>query len=76
MHETDLKFIESSIKLYEVQLKGLYAQGIRIAEREGYKTSDGLEAIQQYLMKKHHWLPSQVRSMSIDDLAFAMSEED
>lgn len=49
--------------------------GDHIAKREGYKEVDGLEAVHLYLVKKHHWLPSQVRAMSFDDLQFVLTEE-
>ncbi|KJY81309.1 hypothetical protein TW74_02755 [Vibrio nigripulchritudo] len=49
--------------------------GDYIAEREGYKENDGLEAIHFYVVNKFHWLPSVVQSMSHDDLRFVLSEE-
>lgn len=49
--------------------------GDHIAEREGYRAYDGLEAIYFYLVQKHNWLPRDVRSMSLEDLRFVLSEE-
>jgi hypothetical protein len=46
-----------------------------LAEREGYREVDGMDAIFFYLVQKHNWLPRDVRSMSIDDLRFVLSEE-
>jgi len=46
-----------------------------IAEREGYKQLDGLEAIYFYLVYKFHWMPKDVRAMSYDDIRFVLSEE-
>jgi hypothetical protein len=46
-----------------------------LAKREGYQKMDGMEAIFYYLMQKHHWLPRDVRSMSTEDLCFALAEE-
>lgn len=46
-----------------------------IAEREGYKDMDGINAIHFYLIHKFGWLPRDVRSMSYDDLQFVLSEE-
>lgn len=46
-----------------------------LAKKEGYGELDGLEAIQFHLMEKHHWLPSQIKSMSHEDLRFAMTKE-
>jgi hypothetical protein len=49
--------------------------GDRIAEDNHYDDLDGIEAVQYFLMEKHHWTPAQVKSMSWDDLRFAMSQE-
>jgi hypothetical protein len=49
--------------------------GDALATREGYKTVDGLNAVHLYLMNKHHWLPRDVRSMSPEDMRFALAEE-
>ncbi len=46
-----------------------------MAKREGYQKMDGMDAIFYYLVQKHHWLPRNVRSMSIDDLCFVLGEE-
>ncbi len=46
-----------------------------LAEREGYKELDGMEAINFYLVQKYHWMPKDVRSMNFDDLRFVLSEE-
>ena len=53
----------------------LYVYGDVIADREEYKELTGFEAIQFYLMTKYGWLPSQVKSMSLEDLRFCMAEE-
>lgn len=49
--------------------------GHTLAEREGYKDIDGMEAIYLYLIHKHHWLPRDVRSMSQEDLQLALHVE-
>jgi hypothetical protein len=49
--------------------------GDHLAEREGYKEHKGREALHYYLVQKHHWLPSQARSLSWDDLQFLFDEE-
>ena len=49
--------------------------GDEIAEREGYKELSGIEAVQFYIVHKFHWLPSQVKAMSSDDLRFVLAEE-
>ena len=49
--------------------------GDKLAESQSYKEVNGIEAVQYYLIQKHNWLPSQVQSMSSEDLRFALSEE-
>ena len=46
-----------------------------LAKREGYKELDGMKAIYFYLVQKYHWMPKDVRSMSVDDIRFVLSEE-
>ena len=60
----------------EADLKyALSRRGTQLAEQEGYKDLDGLDAIRYYLMQKHNWLPAQVKALNFDDLYFAMSQE-
>lgn len=54
---------------------GLAVFGDRIAEREGYKTLDGLDAVRFYLVHKFSWPPAQVRGMSYEDIRFVLEEE-
>ncbi|CAH1522355.1 conserved hypothetical protein [Vibrio owensii] len=49
--------------------------GDHIAEREGYKSVEGIEAIHFYLIHKFNWQPSAVKGMSFEDLRFILSEE-
>ena len=49
--------------------------GDELAEREGYKGLDGMEAIHFFLIHKFGWLPKDVRSMSNEDLRFVLSQE-
>lgn len=49
--------------------------GDTLAEREGYRTYDGIEAVHYYLIQKHGWLPRDVRTMSYEDMRFALGEE-
>ena len=49
--------------------------GEELAKREGYKGLDGLEAIHFFLIRKFHWLPRDVRSMSKEDLRLVLSQE-
>ncbi len=49
--------------------------GDHLAEREGYKALDGIEAVYFYLVNKFNWMPSQVRAMNYEDIRFALTEE-
>lgn len=59
---------------YYLDLFGNY-----IAEREGYNDKSlktgGIETVYFYLIHKFNWLPRDVRSMSIEDVLFVLSEE-
>ena len=46
-----------------------------LASREGYMKHHGLDALHYYLVQKHHWLPSQARSLNWVDLQFLFAEE-
>lgn len=49
--------------------------GHTLAEQQGYKDIDGMDAIHLYLVNKHHWLPRDVRSMTPEDLRLALHQE-
>lgn len=49
--------------------------GNTLASDNKYSEHKGIDAIRYFLMQKHNWLPNAVRSMSLDDLNFAISEE-
>lgn len=52
----------------------VFGDGLR--KKQGWKNDlSGIDAVHYYLMQKHHWTPAQVRSMSYDDLRFALTEE-
>lgn len=54
---------------------GLEVFGFHLAEKNGWKDIDGMEAVHYYLIKKYHWLPRDVRSMSPEDIRLALHEE-
>ncbi|WP_289141176.1 hypothetical protein [uncultured Pseudomonas sp.] len=54
---------------------GLAVYGDHIAKREKYKTVEGMDAVRFYLVQKFSWPPSQVRSMSYEDMSFVLQEE-
>lgn len=49
--------------------------GHELADKQGWRDIDGMEAIWLYLINKHHWLPRDVRAMTKDDLRLALHEE-
>jgi hypothetical protein len=49
--------------------------GDTLAEREGYKDLQGMDAIHFYVVQKFKWPPAQVRAMSAQDLRFVLTEE-
>lgn len=56
-------------------LASIEAFGNEIARRMNYKSHRGIDAVHYYLVAKHNWLPSQVRHLSAEDLAFLLAEE-
>lgn len=74
----DKKHYETVKRLHEAQGNLAYlldVYGDTIAEREGYKELNGIEAVHFYIVHKFKWLPSIVKSMSPEDLRFVLSEE-
>jgi len=53
----------------------LHLFGDDLAKREGYSDLHGIEAVQFYLVQKHHWLPSVVKAMTLEDIRFTLSQE-
>jgi len=49
--------------------------GDTLAEREGYKSVNGLDAVFLYLIKTYHWTPAVVKGMNLEDVRFVLSEE-
>lgn len=49
--------------------------GDTLAERHGYKSVNGMEAVHFYIVHKFNWQPAQVRAMSASDLRFVLLEE-
>lgn len=67
---------KSEGKQQELLHKLLTVTGNNLAKRELFTNIDGIEAIYLFLINKHHWTPSQVRSMTFEDLAFCVSAEE
>jgi hypothetical protein len=63
-----LFIVEAELKLSIAKL------GDTIAKNEGYKDLIGLDAVYRFLIDKYHWLPEQVRSLSVEDLNMLLSD--
>lgn len=69
---------EAAYRLEEAQSGlnfSLYVFGDYLAKKHGYKSVYGIDAVHYYLMQKHNWLPSVIKSMSKEDLRFCLEEE-
>lgn len=49
--------------------------GNQLAKQHGWSELEDDQAVRFYLLRKHHWLPSQVNSMTYAEMRFALSEE-
>ncbi len=49
--------------------------GDHLAKQENYQAHSGIDAVHFYICQTYHYLPSQVRSMSVDDLRFLLAEK-
>jgi hypothetical protein len=76
--ETITQYNESRKKIREIEGELNYhleRYGDHISEREGYRGIDGMAAIHFYLIHKFGWLPRDVKSMSLEDVRFVLSQE-
>lgn len=49
--------------------------GDQLAEREGYKDLDGIEAVWFYLIHKFGWTPGTVKAMKYEDIRLVLYQE-
>lgn len=70
----DEKIAETHGQLQNTLMRSLTLIGNKLADKEKYKNLSGVEAIHYYLVQKHNWFPSQVRSMTLEDLSFCLEE--
>jgi hypothetical protein len=75
MEEKSFSLNIQSRMLAGQQDANLEAFGDSLAEREGYKVHDRMDAIHWFLVEKYHWKLSDVRSLNGEDLRFLMAEE-
>lgn len=74
----DKERLDVNRKLYAAEAglnAHLVAFGSTLAEREGIKGADGLEAVHIYLIRRYGWLPRDVTTMSLNDLRLALHVE-
>lgn len=70
----DKELQKVSAELAGMLFSKLYTLGNEIAKKKGYSNHSDIDAVRFYLMQVHHWTPSQVKAMSIEDLAFAIED--
>ena len=82
MDELDKEIYRSAIALFRSEARSsvigkyrLFLLSKDLKEKHGYPNGEDFDAIRKYLMEKHHWPPSVVKSMSWSDLEMACSEE-
>ena len=71
------EFHQKTEELYVIQAKlkaTIATQGDIIAEKQGYPNLSGMDAVHRYLIDKYHWLPDQVRSLSVEDLQLLLDD--
>ena len=57
----------------EGEMKSVFSMlGDTIAKDQGYEDLRGMDAVYRYLIDTHHWLPHQVRGLSVDDLSLLL----
>lgn len=71
------EYQERTEKLFiaEGEMKAVFSRlGDQIAQDMGYDAIHGMDAVYRYLIDKYHWLPHQVRSLSVDDLSLLFDD--
>lgn len=57
----------------EGEMKSVFSMlGDTIAKDQGYEDLRGMDAVHRYLIDKYHWLPHQVRNLSVEDLSLLL----
>ena len=49
--------------------------GDKLAEQEGFRDVNGMEAVWLYLIRTYHWTPATVRAMTPEDMRFVLEVE-
>jgi len=57
----------------EGEMKAVFSMlGDTIAKDQEYEDLRGMDAVYRYLIDKYHWLPHEVRSLSVEDLSLLL----
>ncbi len=76
MPEDDLNETRRRVHLLTGELNyHLECFGDVLAERQGYKDVNGMDAVWLYLVKTYHWTPAYVKAMNPEDIRFVLSQE-
>jgi len=54
-------------------LATIASEGEALAKANGYTGLKGLDAVHRFLIDKYHWLPDEVRRLSVDDLQILLA---
>lgn len=74
---TELEDVQLELRLQEARFWNVYESiGINLAKKYGYEDCDGIDGVYRFLIEKHHWLPHEVRSLSLDDVNMLIDKSD
>ncbi|WDP88850.1 MAG: hypothetical protein HUN04_03510 [Desulfobacter sp.] len=71
-NESTSKYQERVEKQFvaEGEMKSVFSiLGDTIAKDQDYEDLRGMDAVYRYLIDKYHWLPHQVRALTVEDLS-------
>lgn len=65
-HEKRIYHAEADLKLAISKI------GDSLAKKHGYKNLHGMNAVTRYLADKYHWMPHEIRRLSVEDLSLLL----
>ena len=72
--KADLNDATRRLFVAEAELRAAFAaQGATISQHHGYEGLTGIDAVHRFLIDKYHWLPSQVRALTTDELQLLLA---
>lgn len=70
----DLHAAEKRLLQVTAELSHTIARrGDKLAKKMKYGDLGGMDAIHRYLIDKHHWLPDQVRRLTVDEIQLLLA---